>query len=106
MLNDLALEVPMSKSKPLTKTISEQFVKIVCERLAENNRVRRTLPIWGRLHIDRQLPFLCVYRQPRSRRDFGTEHFILGEASYLTISGERKLHEGLQPPTKGNYQCT
>ena len=83
------------------KTISQHFVEIVSKRLVENKRVRRTLPIFGRLNIERQLPFLCVYRRPRKRNDFGTEHLIAGEASYLTIAGTRKLDEGLRLLIKG-----
>ena len=40
-----------------TNTISDQFISQVGTRLSENKRVRQTLPIWGRVHIDRQLPF-------------------------------------------------
>ena len=35
------------------------------EHLAAGKRVRRTLEPWGRLHLDRSLPFLCLYRRPR-----------------------------------------
>jgi len=45
--------------------------------------VRRTLPGPGRLHLDRELPFLCVHRVPRDRADPGTERFVTGEAAYL-----------------------
>ena len=90
-----------TEPKTSMETISQHFVEIVSKRLAENKRVRRTLPIFGRLNIERQLPFLCVYRRPRKRSDFGTEHLIAGEASYLTISGARKLHEGLRLLIKG-----
>ncbi len=39
----------------------------------------------GRLHIERQLPFLCVYRQPHDRHDEGTKKLLLGQAAYLTV---------------------
>jgi uncharacterized protein (TIGR02421 family) len=57
------------------------LIAAVCTRLAANKRVRRTLPDKGRLHIDRQLPFLCVYRQRTDDR--GTHRLVTGEASYL-----------------------
>lgn len=86
----------MSKAaKPTKKAITNQFIHIVCERLADNKRIRRTLPVWGRLHIDRQLPFLCLYRRPPKRPDEGTAKLVTSEASYLTASAESKLQPGL-----------
>ena len=66
--------------------IPERFIGAVCERLGTNKPVRRALSPWGRLHIDRQLPFLCVYRRPAGRPDRGTDRLIVGEASYLKVS--------------------
>ena len=71
-------------------TVNEALVQSVCARLAENKRVRRQLPAKGRIHIDRQLPFLCVYRHPMGRDDAGTEKLVTGQASYLTASGRKK----------------
>jgi uncharacterized protein (TIGR02421 family) len=76
-------------------TISDQFVKDVCERLAENKQVRRTLPGWGRVHIDRQLPFLCIYRKRKNEQDSLSEGLITGEASYLTAIENRKQNKQL-----------
>lgn len=64
----------------------------ICARLARGQRVRRLLPGGGLLHIDRQLPFLCVYRQPPDREDGGTERLVQGEASYLRVPGAPSLH--------------
>ena len=75
--------------------ISDRFISTICTRLADNKRVRRTLPGWGRLHIDRQLPFLCVYRRPCSRQDKGTRRLVLGEASYLIATGDRGIKQNL-----------
>jgi len=76
-------------------SISESFVAEICRRVAENQRVRRSLPVWGRLNVDRQLPFLCVYRQPQGREDPGTCRFVQGEAVYLTASGAPQFQESL-----------
>ncbi len=73
-----------------------QLAQTVCNRLAENQRVRRTLPAEGRLRIDRQLPFLCVYRQPQDEADTGTRDLIIGEAAYLFASGNAALHPHLE----------
>ncbi len=75
--------------------ISQVQIDSVCQRLARNQRVRRTLPGKGRLHIDRQLPFLCIYRRPPEFSDVGTERLVKGEASYLVASGQRALHQDL-----------
>jgi uncharacterized protein (TIGR02421 family) len=76
-------------------TIDGRFVERVCRRLAEDKPVRRSLEPWGRVHIDRQLPFLCVYRRPRQGKDPGTERLVTTEASYVTASGATKAHAGL-----------
>jgi uncharacterized protein (TIGR02421 family) len=82
------------------RTISPRLIRTVCDRLARNERVRRSLPLWGRLHIDRQLPFLCIYRQPADRDDPETERFVTGEASYLTAPGDRQQHADLSLLTR------
>lgn len=51
------------------------------------------MPGKGRLHIDRQLPFLCVYRRPPDRGDVGTQRLVQGEASYLIAPGAAKFHK-------------
>jgi len=76
-------------------TITEVLIGNVCARLAENKRVRRQLPAKGRIHIDRQLPFLCVYRRPKAREDAGTGRLVTGQASYVVASGKTKYRKSL-----------
>ncbi len=83
------------------QVITDQFVRTVCSRLGQNKRVRRKLPVWGRLHLDRQLPFLCVYRRPPGRDDPGTERLVTSEASYLIASGRKTLQPGLAQLAEG-----
>ncbi len=71
------------------KSISNQFIETISGRLSENKQVRRSLPIWGRVHIDRQLPFLCVYRRLEDDENSLSERLITGEASYLIAQGKR-----------------
>jgi len=71
---------------PKQTAAADRLIRTVCSRLAENKRVRRKLPVWGRLHIDRQLPFLCVYRRPIVSTDTGTERLVTTEASYMFAS--------------------
>ncbi len=82
-------------SKKAAREIPAALIRTVARRLAENKRVRRTLPRSGRLHIDRQLPFLCIYRRPPNRDDTGTSRLVSGEASYLVSSGATTLHASL-----------
>ncbi|HUU02946.1 MAG TPA: tyrosine/phenylalanine carboxypeptidase domain-containing protein [Myxococcota bacterium] len=74
----------------------DRLVSRVCSRLADNKRVRRSLPVWGRIHIDRQLPFLCVYRRPSDREDPGTKRLVTSEASYLIARGSGRVQPGLR----------
>lgn len=75
--------------------ISERLVRAVRKRLSEGKQVRRTLPVWGRLAIDRPLPFLCVYRRPVRKHDAGTYRLVTSEAAYLTSSARRDQREGV-----------
>jgi uncharacterized protein (TIGR02421 family) len=77
------------------RTIPERLIRVVGERLSEGKQVRRTLPVWGRLAIDRPLPFLCVYRRPRRTSDTATFRLVTSEASYLTCLAERRQQAGV-----------
>ena len=71
--------------------LREEMLKVV----ASGGQLRRRLPQWGRIHIDRHLPFLCVYRRPPRDEDPGTERLLYGEAAYLLATGEVSCHEDL-----------
>ena len=75
--------------------IPPNLVRVVRKRLRENKRVRRALPVWGRVHIDRQIPFLCICRHPVKGPAAGAEKLVTSEASYLICSGQGRLHDGL-----------
>lgn len=60
----------------------------IVARLEAGKPVRRAMPGWGRLHFDRPLPFLVVYRRPHGRGDTGTDRLALGVAGYLLADGE------------------
>ncbi|MCB1985188.1 MAG: DUF1704 domain-containing protein [Burkholderiales bacterium] len=65
-------------------------ITVICEKIVRNEPVRLSLQDGGRVHIDRQLPFLCLYRIPRET-DNGTVRLILGEAAYLVMPGNPDL---------------
>lgn len=71
------------------------IISFVKSRLEDSKRIRRLLSPWGKISIDRQLPFLAVYRKPEGVTSFGDERLVMGEASYLTASGARKHHSGI-----------
>ncbi len=70
--------------------MDDKLLATVRRRLEANERVRRTLPGGGRLNIDRQLPFLVVYRPP-GRPDAGIRDLVRSEAAYLLAPDDRRL---------------
>ena len=90
-------ETGRSRKSP---AITAETIADIVARLLEGKRVRRSLPGWGQLHIDRQLPFLIAYRRPADGKDAGTALLVKGEASYLTAPGGRDLHASLQSLVK------
>lgn len=70
--------------------ISADLIEIICERIAKGQRVRRFLPGGGTLHLERQLPFLALYRRPVDRDDAGTASLITGQSSYLSGPGDER----------------
>ena len=75
--------------------IDEPLIAAIVKRLETGKPIRRTLPSGGYLHIDRQLPFLCVYRRPPDHDDAGTEQLVKGEASYLVAPGDARFRRSL-----------
>lgn len=76
-------------------SFTDAFIQDIGRSLSQGERVRRKLPDWGRIHIDRQLPFLCLYRRPPGKKDPGTARLILGEAAHLRAPGLPALQPGL-----------
>lgn len=81
-------------SAPVTaaREITPGFIDDVCGRLANGLQVRRALPDQGRLHIDRQLPFLLVYRERRDAHARGTDRLVTSEASYMIAPAGKQHH--------------
>ena len=82
-------------------TIPDALVNEVKARLEQSKTVSRPLPVWGRLHIERPLPFLCVYRQPPDHADNETERLIKSEAAYLLALGNSQTDKSLAPLIEG-----
>ncbi|OOY40067.1 hypothetical protein BOV90_06265, partial [Solemya velum gill symbiont] len=75
--------------------ISDALIGSVTNAFQRNKPVREKLHDGGRIHIDRQLPFLALYRQPATYADLSTERLLLGEASYILASGRPEHHASL-----------
>ncbi|WP_455199816.1 tyrosine/phenylalanine carboxypeptidase domain-containing protein, partial [Kaarinaea lacus] len=75
--------------------LTEQKMAGIYDALAKNKPVRYHGPEHGNLHIDRQLPFLVVYRRPAEPVDIGTDRLLLGEASYLLVEDVAVDHKAL-----------
>jgi uncharacterized protein (TIGR02421 family) len=61
----------------------------VIAELAEDKPVRLELSGGGRLHLDRRLPFICVYRRtPEEQDDSGTDQLVTSEACYMIVPAE------------------
>lgn len=77
---------PAQQSDDLTQRYAA-IAQAACARLGKNERVRRNLPSGGRLKMDRQLPFLCLYRGDLAH-DSMTQELITTQASYLFTSDD------------------
>ena len=90
------------KPHPAIDAEFNRLSDIVRDRLSRNLRIRRTLPGDGRLRLDRQLPFLCIYRRPENAAspatnpDRGTRDLVTTEGAYLFASGAPQYAEGVE----------
>lgn len=69
----------------------EKVTEAAGERIRSDGSLRRNLPASGRLHLDRTLPFLVVYRVPPGRLDEGTARLVTALSSYLLVSGDERF---------------
>lgn len=95
------MDIPKKRKVDPKGEISPRLIAEVRKRLSDGKQVRRTLPEHGRLHIDRPLPFLCVYRRPPGNPDVGTDQLVKGEAAYLVAPGDTSYQESLKQLIKG-----
>lgn len=86
----------LSPGKSAIQSIQPDFVDLVRNRIVEGKRIRRKLPGDGWLNIDRNLPFLIIYRKPPRARDEGTQKLVKGEASYMVAPGSPLQYKNLR----------
>jgi len=77
-------------------TVFERVADAVAAHVRTDRQLRRNLPGDGRLHLDRALPFLVVYRRPPGLLDEGTVELATAPSAYLLASGEERFQPGLQ----------
>lgn len=87
-------KAPSLKSLKSRRVFDSKLAAQVVERIEESKRVRRLLQPWGRISIDRQLPFLCVYRKHEHHTP-GDERLVMGESAYISAPGDREHHDNL-----------
>lgn len=63
--------------------LSENSIKQILTILKETKEISCRLPGMGILHIEKELPYLVIYR--KKSNDKGTKRFITSESSYLVI---------------------
>ncbi|MCA9259714.1 MAG: DUF1704 domain-containing protein, partial [Planctomycetales bacterium] len=85
----------MKRDGDRPQDVTEPLLAEIAARLATGEPVRPQLPHGLRLHVDRPLPFLCVYRGPAEREDPGTGEFVLSEASFLVVPAHGAPRKGV-----------
>lgn len=63
--------------------MSTEPIESILKRLRAGQTVDEDLPGGGRLHIDRPLPFLCVYRRPADVAQADTEALLTTQSGWL-----------------------
>ena len=63
--------------------IDSEIIENICKNLSKSRPVNEELPKNGLLHIDKLLPFICVYRF--SENDYYFSRLLKTQASYLII---------------------
>lgn len=68
---------------------TEELLDSITGRVEHGLQVRRTLAPGGRVHIDRKLPFLIVYRPPAGHPDEAMRSLVASQASYAISPSDR-----------------
>ncbi|MDR5590355.1 flavohemoglobin expression-modulating QEGLA motif protein [Christiangramia sp. SM2212] len=66
--------------------LSEKSIEQILTILEKEKEINCSLPGKGVLHIEKELPYLVIYR--RKPEDKGTRRFVINESSYLVIGNE------------------
>ncbi len=77
-------------------THDDLLLPSVIDRIENNLVVDEHFPEGGRLHIDHQQPFLCIYRKPPARQDAGTGELVTAQASFVLSAGESPTYDPIR----------
>ncbi|MEX0966385.1 MAG: tyrosine/phenylalanine carboxypeptidase domain-containing protein [Bacteroidia bacterium] len=66
--------------------ISDSFIEKVIATIEKGSWLAKRLPRHGKISIEKQLPYLMVYRYPSREDDAATFKLVLSESSYLLTS--------------------
>jgi uncharacterized protein (TIGR02421 family) len=86
----------MTSTATSPTTVFERVAAAASAHVRADRPLRRNLPGGGRLHLDRALPFLVLYRRPPGVLDEGTSELAAALSAYLLASGEARFHAGLE----------
>ena len=65
---------------------SDRSIKQILKKLEEKSELSAILPGGGILHIEKEIPYLVIYRQ--KEHDPGTSRLVISEPSYLIVGNE------------------
>lgn len=71
----------------------DQAIHEIVERVAGGQRVHRSLGVGVRIHIERPLPFLMLYRAHDERDDADMRRLVATSASWLIASAAVEAHD-------------
>jgi hypothetical protein len=66
---------------------------MVTAGLTRGTSIHVSLPAGGWLHIDRPVPFVCMYRIPVDGADLGTEAFVTAESAFFIAPAADVHHD-------------
>ncbi len=75
--------------------MTESLAKKVIAKLEAGETVDFELPRGGRLHIDRPLPFLCVYRPQTPGSEADTESLLMTQSAWLIVAPQVDISDWL-----------
>jgi uncharacterized protein (TIGR02421 family) len=75
--------------------ISDSEIAEIIDQLSNGRQIVKTLLDGTAVHIDRPLPFLCLYRRPTDRWDQGTARLLHSESAYIVADSDRANHTQL-----------
>ncbi len=73
--------------------MKEPQLRALLEALRKGEGFRQEIGQGGVLHIDRPLPFLCLYRNTAEGGDEGTQALLEGQSSYLLVPPDQDSSE-------------